>query len=152
MSLKCQLGNPIGGLVFSSAFTGQIQQLHEWTVRADNFIYFTRDSSPIDFFSHGRISSLPTSFASAVAAMGQMRLGSAITSMIRWVADGTCLAITIPVSTHVKRIPERYALYFKSSSTRLTSSSPWVYMVGRPGNKVNRTPLPLNLRRLRRLA
>ncbi|KAI0266457.1 hypothetical protein BC834DRAFT_823907 [Gloeopeniophorella convolvens] len=24
-------GNPIGGLVFSSAFTGQIQQLHEWT-------------------------------------------------------------------------------------------------------------------------
>ncbi|KAH9067589.1 hypothetical protein EDB87DRAFT_1573192 [Lactarius vividus] len=24
-------GNPIGGLVFSSAFTGQIQQVHEWT-------------------------------------------------------------------------------------------------------------------------
>ncbi|KAI9441681.1 hypothetical protein H4582DRAFT_1403060 [Lactarius indigo] len=24
-------GNPIGGLVFSSAFTGQIQQIHEWT-------------------------------------------------------------------------------------------------------------------------
>jgi hypothetical protein len=25
-------GNPIGGLVFSSAF-GQLQQIHEWTVR-----------------------------------------------------------------------------------------------------------------------
>ena len=25
------LGNPIGGLVFSSAFTGQLVQLHEWT-------------------------------------------------------------------------------------------------------------------------
>lgn len=24
-------GNPIGGLVFSTAFTGQLQQLHEWT-------------------------------------------------------------------------------------------------------------------------
>jgi len=24
-------GNPIGGLVFSSAFTGQLAQLHEWT-------------------------------------------------------------------------------------------------------------------------
>jgi hypothetical protein len=27
------LGNPIGGLVFSTAF-GQLQQLHEWTVRS----------------------------------------------------------------------------------------------------------------------
>ena len=30
------LGNPIGGLVFSSAFGGQLQQLHEWT----NFVAF----------------------------------------------------------------------------------------------------------------
>ena len=28
------LGNPVGGLVFSNAFNnGQLQQLHEWTVR-----------------------------------------------------------------------------------------------------------------------
>ncbi len=26
-------GNPIGGLVFSKAFTGQFTQLHEWSVR-----------------------------------------------------------------------------------------------------------------------
>jgi len=31
-------GNPIGGLVFSSAFTGQIEQLHEWT----NFVAFNQ--------------------------------------------------------------------------------------------------------------
>ena len=95
--------------MFSSAFTGQIQQLHEWTVRADEFICFTRDSLPIVDFSHGRISSLMTSFASAVATTGQMPRGSAITSMIRWVAHGTCLAIIIPVSTHVKGILDRYA-------------------------------------------
>jgi hypothetical protein len=94
--------------VFSSAFSGQLQQLHEWTVRADRLIGFARDSSPIDFL-HRRISSLPTSFVSAVATTAQMRPGSAITSMIRWVAHGTCLAIIIPVSTHVKRIQERYA-------------------------------------------
>ena len=29
-------GNPIGGLVFSNAFTGQFEQLHEWT----NFVAF----------------------------------------------------------------------------------------------------------------
>lgn len=34
-------GNPIGGLVFSTAFTGQIQQLHEWTnfVAANQFCF-----------------------------------------------------------------------------------------------------------------
>jgi len=34
-------GNPIGGLVFSSAFTGQAEQLHEWTnfVAADQFCF-----------------------------------------------------------------------------------------------------------------
>lgn len=46
--LKCQLGNPIGGLVFSSAFSGQIEQLHEWTVRADRFI-FHGDKLLMDF-------------------------------------------------------------------------------------------------------
>lgn len=32
------LGNPIGGLVFSSAF-GTLMQLHEWTVRSPLFTY-----------------------------------------------------------------------------------------------------------------
>src|ERR1700742_1314525 len=41
VSLIRQPGNPIGGLVFSSAFTGQIEQLHEWTVRKrDKFTHF----------------------------------------------------------------------------------------------------------------
>lgn len=35
MSLQEASGNPIGGLVFSSAF-GQLQQLHEWT----NFVAY----------------------------------------------------------------------------------------------------------------
>ena len=33
----------------------------------------------------------------------------------------------------------------------MPTTSPWVYMAGRLGNKVNRTPLLLNLRHRRRL-
>ena len=33
------IGNPIGGIVFSSAFTGQIEQLHEWTVGSCYFLH-----------------------------------------------------------------------------------------------------------------
>ena len=33
-SIIITLGNPVGGLVFSSVFnSGKLQQLHEWTVR-----------------------------------------------------------------------------------------------------------------------
>lgn len=31
MTLCCGIGNPIGGLVFSSTFDGKATQIHEWT-------------------------------------------------------------------------------------------------------------------------
>ncbi|KAI9508526.1 hypothetical protein F5148DRAFT_1195187 [Russula earlei] len=42
-------GNPIGGLVFSSAFTGQIEQVHEWTnfVAANQFCFRACKDAPI---------------------------------------------------------------------------------------------------------
>ena len=35
--LMPRIGNPIGGLVFSNAFTGQFEELHEWTVRTKTY-------------------------------------------------------------------------------------------------------------------
>ena len=37
--LRITIGNPIGGLVFTSAFGGSLQQAHEWTnfMSADQF-------------------------------------------------------------------------------------------------------------------
>ena len=42
--LMPQIGNPIGGLVFSNAFTGQFEELHEWTVRTKTYGFHISDS------------------------------------------------------------------------------------------------------------
>ena len=60
-------------------------------------------------YSHGRVSSLSTSFTSAL-----VRDAPNMPALCNHIYDtmgcrGECLAIITLVSTHVKRIPERYA-------------------------------------------
>jgi hypothetical protein len=93
------LGNPIGGLVFSSAFTGQLAQLHEWTVRPffPIAVALFRLDHPT-WVHDNRISWVPNYSVFAGVVMVRMRLGYASISTMSWDAIGTCQETITPVS------------------------------------------------------
>lgn len=91
-------GNPIGGLVFSSAF-GQLQQVHEWTVRRLYFCIYAGLRLPISSqLDDCRTTCLIPSSASARASQAPRRQLIVNTFMISWAASGTCPATTTPES------------------------------------------------------
>lgn len=94
-------GNPIGGLVFSNAF-GQLQQVHEWTVRRLPSCIYARlpISSQLD---NNRTTCLIPSSASVRARQAPRRRRIVNTSTMSWAATGTCPATTTPVSSIVAK-------------------------------------------------
>lgn len=48
-------GNPIGGLVFSSVFGGQLTQMHEWTVCTIFFLFRTFAYTPSELHVFDRV-------------------------------------------------------------------------------------------------
>jgi hypothetical protein len=112
-----------------SYMSGQYVQRLVWV-----FIFLT----PY-IFASARISCLILNFASAVARMDLTLLHSASTSMMRWVAIGTCPATMIQDSISVMVIAERCVPNCKQKlSTQNDISSLWVSIAGQLSTKVTR--------------
>ena len=94
-------GNPVGGLVFSNVF-GQLQQVHEWTVRRFLARVYAHRPTSSRSVCH-RTTCLILSFASVHASQVLTRRRTVNTFTTSWVASGTCPATTTPVSSTVAK-------------------------------------------------
>lgn len=149
---KNPLGNPIGGLVFSSAF-GKLQQIHEWTVSSPSWAVCSSPnrSQTCNAELHGRRRVLYP------CMQGRSQSSRPLSTYLR--RYGLCMEHARELrSGLVRRLPRRHrrgtvlpAIFRTKLSLRSLPSSLWVSTAPRPSDRVSllRRQRMTHLRRLR---